>query len=206
MKYAMVKQFSNGVVDNFFTFLFKWVDCAKMFLEFAWSFIEIWLAFFMIFYNVYMYIYYFFLFLIDRGSETSAGYFRLRGTYSKVSYMPKIEITSAPRVSHPMYRATTKAGTAVDSIMKKTAETAGVAITSLKPQVSHKVRKSFLKRFLDAFGNILIGLGRILTWPFKWFISLFGHGVESRNLIKTASGETKSLIDEYMKEYEHKKK
>src|SRR5208337_2277662 len=125
MKYTMVKQFSNGVIDNFFTFLFKWVDCAKMFLEFVWSFIEIWLAFFFIFYNIYMYIYYLFLFLIDRGSETSASYLRFGGGYSKASHIPKIEIPGIPNIVPPMYRVAAKTATAANSFKAKTTEAAG---------------------------------------------------------------------------------
>ena len=105
MRYSVVKQFSNQAIDNIFSFVFKWVDCGKMFLEFLWSFLEIWIAFFLIFYNFFMYFYYLFLFFIDRGAESSTSMFRLRGSHSSSSNIPRFEVTRAPMTVPPMYGA-----------------------------------------------------------------------------------------------------
>ena len=149
MKYTMVKQFSNGVVDNIFSFLFKWVDFGKMFLEFIWSFIEIWIAFFLIFYNIYMYIYYLLLFLIDRGSETSAGYLRFRGSYSKVSYVPKIELSSGPTTLPHLYGIAANAGRAADPVRITTLGSAGDMMTSFRSTAPRGIKKSIFIRFFN---------------------------------------------------------
>ena len=71
MKYSVVKQFSNVAIDNAYSFIFKIVDFGKILSLVFWAFVDIWAAFFGIFYNFFMYIYYLFLFVIDRGSETT---------------------------------------------------------------------------------------------------------------------------------------
>src|SRR4030042_6200412 len=130
MKYTMVKQFSNGLIDNIFSFMFKWADCGKMFLEFLWSFIEIWIAFFMIFYNAFMYVYYLFLFFIDRGTETSAGMFRIRGMPGRTSSMPKFEVSRGPTSVPPQYGRQAVAGAA--GAVAKTTGAAAQTFTSLR--------------------------------------------------------------------------
>jgi len=179
MKYTMVKQFSNGAVDNIFSFLFKWVDFGKMFLEFLWSFLEIWIAFFLIFYNIYMYLYYLFLFLIDRGSETSAGYLHFRGSYGKVSYLSRREQSSGPVVDH-LYRPT-----ASDRVLMRTRGEAGNMLTAVRSTAPQGIKKSI--------------------FPFKKFIPLFDRGAE-REKRAAETDDSKSLIDEYIKEYEYRKK
>ncbi|MFA5519873.1 MAG: hypothetical protein WDA74_11520, partial [Spirochaetota bacterium] len=89
MKYSMVKQFSNAAIDNVFTFFFKIVDFGKLMVEVFWAFLDIWIAFFLIFANIFMYIYYLFLFLIDSGSEAAPpAAFSGRQKYQKSSKIP----------------------------------------------------------------------------------------------------------------------
>jgi hypothetical protein len=206
MKYTMVKQFSNGAVDNIFSFLFKWVDFGKMFLEFIWSFLEIWIAFFLIFYNLYMYIYYLFLFLIDRGSETSAGYLRLRGSYSKASYLPKIELSSGPTAVPPLYGVTANAGRAADPVRVKSMGRAGDMLTSVRSAAPQGIKKSIFIRFFNSLMNFFKPSAKIISLPFKKLILLFDRGMEQRKKRVTEPDDAKSLIDEYIKEYEYKKK
>ena len=66
MKYTMVKQFSNAVIDNMFGFIFNIVDFGKIMVEVFWGFVDIWAAFFLKFYNPIKYVYNLFLFIIDR--------------------------------------------------------------------------------------------------------------------------------------------
>src|SRR4030042_943447 len=167
MKYTVVKQFSNGVLDNIFSFMFKWADCGKMFLEFIWSFIEIWIAFFLIFYNAFMYVYYLFLFFIDRGAETSAGMFRIRGTYGKASYMPPFEVTKAPTTVPPMYSVSKTVGAAAEAAATRTAETAAQTLTSIRSAAKEGMKRTAGKEFFNSTADFFKSLGAIIILPFK---------------------------------------
>lgn len=208
MRYTVVKQFSNGVIDNIFSFVFKWVDCGKMFVEFVWSFIEIWIAFFLIFYNALMYVYYLFLFFIDRGAESSAGMFKLRGTYSGSSTMPKFEITRSPSTVPPQYgsQVVTKAAEAVAS---RTAEAATQTLNAFRSGGSAAARgmkSSRVREFLTAVVDFFKFVGGLLVLPFKKLVLLFDRGKDIRNQREAESDSSKSLIDEYIKEYEQKRR
>ncbi|MBP7735090.1 MAG: hypothetical protein KA369_03880 [Spirochaetes bacterium] len=215
MRYTVVKQFSNGVIDNIFSFIFKWVDCGKMFVEFLWSFLEIWIAFFLIFYNAFMYVYYLFLFFIDRGAESSAGMFRLRGSYSGSSTIPKFEITRAPSSVPPQYgsQVVTKTAEAVGktagAVATKTAEAASQTLNAFRSggsAAARGVKQSFFKELLSALVDFFKFIGGILAMPFKKLVLLFDRGKEKRNMRQAESDSSKSLIDEYIKEYEQKRR
>ncbi len=208
MRYTVVKQFSNGAIDNIFSFVFKWVDCGKMFVEFLWSFLEIWIAFFLIFYNAVMYVYYLFLFFIDRGAESSAGMFKLRGTYSGTSTIPKFEITRSPSSVPPQYgsQAVSKAA---ETVVAKTAEVATQTLNAFRSGGSPTARgmkQSRVKEFLSAVVDFFKFIGGLLALPFKKLVLLFDRGKEIRNQRETESDSSKSLIDEYIKEYEQKRR
>ncbi|HOD13171.1 MAG TPA: hypothetical protein PLA65_09830 [Spirochaetota bacterium] len=206
MKYTVVKQFSNGFIDNIFSFIFKWVDCGKMFLEFLWSFLEIWIAFFLIFYNAAMYVYYLFLFFIDRGTESSSGMFRLRGTYSKTSYMPKFEVTKSPTTVPGMYGGAARAAAdAVATTASKASEAATQTLTSIR-SAAQGMKKSALREFFSSVLDALKALGSFIILPFKKLILLFDRGAALRRQREEDSGENKSLISEYIKEYEQKRR
>jgi hypothetical protein len=194
MKYTMVKQFSNGVIDNIFSFLFKWADCGKMFLEFLWSFVEIWIAFFMIFYNAFMYVYYLFLFFIDRGTESGAGVFRIRGTYGKASSMPKFELSRGPTAIPPQYGRQAAAGAAAPTF------------TSLRASASAGIKKSPLRVFSGSLVDFFRFLARIVAAPFKKLVLLFDRGADLRRQREAEKDKSKSIIDDYIKEYEHKRR
>ena len=205
MKYTVVKQFSNGFIDNIFSFIFKWVDCGKMFLEFLWSFLEIWIAFFLIFYNAAMYVYYLFLFFIDRGTESSTGMFRLRGAYSKTSYMPKFEVTRVPSTVPGMYGGAARAAAdAASAAAAKTTETATQTLTSIR-SAAQGMKRSAVREFFSTLLDGLKALGSFILLPFKKLVLLFDRGAELRRQREEESGESKSLISEYIKEYEQKK-
>ncbi len=202
MKYTVVKQFSNGVIDNVFAFIFKWVDCGKMFVEFLLSFIEIWIAFFLIFYNAFMYVYYLFLFFIDRGTETSPSMFRIRGTYAGSSSIPKFEVTRGPSTVPPMYGA----GKTVASAPSKAAEATAQAFTNLRSSPSLGIKGSFFRGLGDSIIDFFRSLGSFIAMPFKKLVLLFDRGSEKRKAREEDSDASKSLIDEYLKEYERKRK
>jgi hypothetical protein len=199
MKYAMVKQFSNGVIDNIFSFLFKWADCGKMLLEFLWSFVEIWIAFFLIFYNLFMYVYYLFLFIIDRGAESGAGMFRIRGVYGKASSMPKFEVSRGPTTVPPQYGRQPAAGAG-------TMGAAAPSFASLRTSASVGMKKSPLKAFFSSLVDFFRFLAGIVAVPFKKLVLMFDRGAELRRQREAEKDKSKSIIDEYMKEYEHKKR
>ncbi len=208
MRYTVVKQFSNGVIDNVFSFIFKWVDCGKMFLEFLWSFLEIWIAFFLIFYNAFMYVYYLFLFFIDRGAESSAGMFKLRGTYSGSSTIPKFEISRSPSTVPPQYGSQT-VGKAAEAVVNKTAEAATQTLNAFRSGGSAAARgmkQSRIKEFFSAFVDFFRFIGGLLAMPFKKLVLLFDRGKEIRNKREAETDSSKSLIDEYIKEYEQKRR
>jgi hypothetical protein len=204
MKYTMVKQFSNGVIDNIFSFFFKWADCGKMFLEFLWSFIEIWIALFLIFYNVFMYVYYLFLFFIDRGTESGAGMFRIRGMHGKPSSMPKFEVSRGPTTVPPQYGRQAVAG-AADTV-SKTAGAAAQTFTSLRASASAGIKKSPIKAFVSTLDDFFSFITRIAAAPFKKLVLLFDRGAELRRQREAEKDKSKSLIDEYIKEYEKKRR
>ncbi len=206
MKYTVVKQFSNGFIDNIFSFMFKWVDCGKMFLEFLWSFLEIWIAFFLIFYNAAMYVYYLFLFFIDRGTESSSGMFRLRGTYSKTSYMPKFEMTKSPTTVPGMYGGSARAAAdAAAATASKASEAATQTLTSIR-SAAQGMKKSAIREFFSSVLDALKSLGSFIVLPFKKLVLLFDRGAALRRQREDDSGESKSLINEYIKEYEQKRR
>ena len=208
MRYTVVKQFSNGVIDNIFSFVFKWVDCGKMFVEFLWSFLEIWIAFFLIFYNAFMYVYYLFLFFIDRGAESGAGMFRLRGSYSGSSTIPKFEITRAPSTVPPQY-GTQAVSKAAEAVAAKTAEAATQTLNAFRSGGSAAARgmkSSWLKEASSAVFDFFRFIGGLLVLPFKKLVLLFDRGKEIRNQREAESDSSKSLIDEYIKEYEQKRR
>jgi len=197
MKYTVVKQFSNAVIDNLFTFIFKWVDFGKMFIEFLWSFLEIWIAFFMIFYNAFMYVYYLFLFFIDRGAESSAGMFRLRGLYTKTSSIPKVEISKGPNVIPPMYGK---------PITSAPSPSAASSFTSLRSSGPTPTRRNLWREILEGLAGFFKMLGRGILYPFKKLVLLFDRTAEARKQREEDRGESKSLIDEYIKEYERRRR
>lgn len=203
MKYTMVRQFSNAAIDNIYNFLFKWVDFGKMSIEFFWSFFEIWLAFFMIFYNIFMYIYYLFLFFIDRGSESSAGVMKFRGGYSKVSSVPKVNLAPVSR-STSASMGTSMAG-AVKSVSSAVAKSIPTTPTRPSAAVSG-LKKSVFKNTLSGIMDFIKGIGRLLTKPLTIISELFSKRMERSKDEKDDKTKPKSLIDEYIKEYEQRKR
>jgi len=215
MKYTMVKQFSNAAIDNAFNFVFRIIDFGKLMLEVFWAFLDIWIAFVLIFVNAFMYVYYFFLFLIDRGSESAPpAPLTGRTKFQKKSKIPTVSISKSPNPIPAMYRVTQKAagsaGTFTETVgntASKTAETAQKALPALKPAGGGS-RINIGKSILEFIADFFKAVKEIITKPFKLiadFLSGRLKPVKDNEVKSSAPSQKTSLIDEYMKEYEKKR-
>jgi len=218
MKYTMVKQFSNAVIDNMFGFVFKIVDFGKMMIEVFWSFFDIWAAFFLIFYNAFMYVYYLFLFMIDRGSESSGPVpYRARRVSTRKQRIPTVHIDKTPAPIPSMYTVKTAASDAtkavassVAAVAEKTTETVQQAMTPLRPsRPGFGSKKPVLKTILEFIADIFKTVKDFITKPVV-AIAEFLAGklmpVKESDAKFSEAVQKRSLIDEYMKEYEKKQK
>ncbi len=218
MKYTMVKQFSNAVIDNMFGFIFKVVDFGKIMVEVFWGLFDIFAAFFLIFYNAFMYVYYLFLFMIDRGSESGGpSTYRTRRAPSRKSKIPTLTLDKAPAPIPSMYGVKTvasDAGKAVTSSIQtaavKTSETVRQAIKPLKPAPAGSGgKKSIIKSMLEFIADIFMTVKVFITKPFiaaAEFLAAKLMPVKESDAKFNEVIQKRSLIDEYMKEYEKKQK
>ncbi len=196
MKYGMVRQFSNNAIDNFYNFFYKIIDFGKVALDMLISFFEIWVTFFSIFYNIFMYIYYFILFVVELVSQS--GFFFWRRS-TKASKTPSITIPTGPSPIPHMYRVKTPVAafsTATDS--------AKTVLTSLKPTLMQK--KSFATRFVEFFTDIYDSIKKFFLKIASGTINIFNKNIKQIKDSEKDNTKAKSLIDEYMKEYERKKR
>ncbi|MCL1865239.1 MAG: hypothetical protein FWF73_05450 [Spirochaetes bacterium] len=223
MKYSMVKQFSNFAIDNAYSFVFKIVDFGKILNLLFWGFVEIWSAFFGIFYNVFMYIYYLFLFMIDRGSESTGSTIIGLKKSQKVSKIPSVQYEPTPSVVQSMYKRKTVAASNVGTpaatpvtpaANKTTVEivppgTSPSKLTSLKTPPSGKgAKKSFFKTVGEFIAEYATAVKNIIVQPFKLVGGLFAKKLQpvKEGEAKNVESKGTSLIDQYMKEYEKQKK
>jgi len=205
MKYTMVKQFSNGALDNIFNFWFKIIDFGKLLLDALWGFAEIWIAFFLIFYNLFMYVYYFFLYLIDRGAEETGPKFSLRKNYTKKSSAPKLKLSQSPNPIPAAYRTASDTIKQATSTVKDTSEN----IRNRSKKTSTYKRNIF-ERMINAFGRFFVSLKKVLLSPFHAISSFFEKRLKpvpaKESKATKGSQEKRSLIDDYLKEFEQSKK
>jgi len=218
MKYTMVKQFSNAVIDNMFGFVFKIVDFGKIMVEVFWGFVDIWAAFFGIFYNAFMYVYYLMLFMIDKSSESSGPTpYRAKRVSSKKSRVPTVHIDTTPAPIPAMYRATVKASdtaktvvSSVQTVTSKTTETVEQVMKPLKPSPSGAgSKKPILKTLLEFISDIFSTVKDFITKPIMAIAEFLAGKLKPVKESDVKFGEAvqkRSLIDEYMKEYEKKQK
>lgn len=197
MKYSVVKQFSNGAIDNIFNFFFKWVDFGKILIEVFWAFAEIWQAFFAIFYNLIMYVYYLFLFILDRGAEdTSVPRLFTKRVSGRLSSIPTLDLSTASLPS--------AAASAVSS--------AAAAVTSPQtarnPKAKRGGKRSLLKQIGDFFVNIfskaILGIKAAAASVANFFSDKIKPVKEEEHEI--VPGSRRSLIEDYMEEYERGRK
>ena len=204
----MVKQFSNASIDNIFNFAFKIVDFGKVMNEAFWAFLEIWIAFFLIFYNAFMYVYYFFLFLIDYSADESKGtYISYRRKKPGVSHIPKVKVTNIPNPIPSIYGKTS------ETITDTARSISGSVRTAVKPlPTSRTAKRQIGKTILEFFADLFGGFRNFISKPFSSIGRFFGSKMKPVKEEDLPSDRTrlrsqgKSLIDEYMKEYEKKKR
>lgn len=215
----MVKQFSNAVIDNMFQFVFKIVDFGKIMVEVFWGLYDIFTAFFLIFFNAFMYIYYLFLFVIDRGSESSGpAPYKAKRVKMKRSKIPAVQIDMSPSPIPSMYTVKTAASDAgkavassVASVAEKTTETVQQVtkpLASLKPRGTGS-KRSIVRLILEFIADIFKTVKDFITKPFiaaAEFLASKLMPVKESDAKFTEVVQKKSLIDEYMKEYEKKQK
>ncbi|MBN1533700.1 MAG: hypothetical protein JXA20_13605 [Spirochaetes bacterium] len=199
MKYTMVKQFSNAALDNIFSFFFKFVDFFKVLYEAFWAFLEIWIALFLIFFNVFMYIYYLILFIIDRGSETGMPVMRVRRVSVIPSTTPTVKLSSAANPVPAIYGG-------ARAVASSAASTVSSAMPSLRSAPSGAgAKRQIVKTVLEALSDFFSALWNLIKMPARGLASLFSSIGESREKVK-GEERPKSLIDEYLREYEQKKR
>ena len=146
-----------------------------------------------------MYIYYLFLFAIERGAESDRTTFFWKRSSKMGSYNPKIAITDGPNPVPAMYRVTEKISQSAGAAASGTKS----AISSMSTSASKKAKGSFFKAFAEGIINFFITLIDMITLPFKNIIRFFDRKLKpTKDEEKT---ESKSLIEEYMKEYKQKK-
>lgn len=214
MDYRLVKQFWNNAVDSFFNFFYKMSDFFVVFLDLGWAFFDIWYQFFAIFGNIFLYFYYLLLFILDKLSMSRAPIFFWRRTYSRKTAMPKKAYNkkSSGTIVPPNFRTS---GYSSGSSSKTASVSASPSSsTAFKPKSSSPRPSSFgggrSKRresrvlllfkkigsfFAGFFSSIASGLGR--------FVNVF---LDKLKPVKDdVPAGRKSLIDDYMKEYERKK-
>ncbi len=208
MKYSMVKQFSNGALDNVYNFFYKIVDFGKIMIEVFWGFVEIWQAFFLIFFNIIMYFYYLFLFIIDYSADESRGtMLSFRKKKAGISRTPSISIPKGPSPVSARYgkiKETTQAAASV----------AAAAAESVKPSpTASGAKKPIVKTTLEFFSNIFSTIASVITAPVRGVAGFFGpklKPVKEEPMSSESFGSQRpgsgSLIDQYMKEYEQKRK
>jgi len=217
MKYSMVKQFSNAAIDNAYSFVFKIIDFGKILIEVFWGFLDIWIAFFGIFYNILMYFYYIFLFSIDRGSESSGPALRTRRRSQKVSKIPTVLLDRTPSIIPSMYRVKSAAGgtaktvtSSMGNMTAKTTDTVQKVLSPLKATPSGRgSKKPIFKSIFEFIVDYFIAVKQILTKPFILIAEFFAGKltpVKESEPKNVESGKRVSLIDQYMKEYEKQKK
>ena len=203
----MVKQFSNASVDNVFNFFFKIVDFGKVMNETFWAFLEIWIAFFLIFYNALMYVYYLLLFFVDYSADESKGsYISFTRRKPGISHAPSITI---PNILNPIPSIYGKGvGVASGSVSRNIRS----AASSIKPApVSRTAKRQIGKTILEGLSEVFGAIIGFFSKPFTTIGKFFGtrmkpvHEEDMPSQHTRLKTQGKSLIDEYMKEYQKKK-
>ena len=208
MKYSMVKQFSNGAADNFFNFFYKIVDFGKILIDVFWAFFDIWAAFYLIFFNIFMYIYYFGLFIVERFTVTQRNIFLIRRGSQKTSKIPDV-IKKKQNISIPKPSISKKIPTVItksSNISKTVAAKVSNTVKSIPtPNKITKTgaKKSIFKSIAKFIENLINNTFSFITKPFI-IIGKFFMAKSKPIKEKTSFDESKSssLISEYLKEYE----
>ena len=175
------------------------------------------MLFFGIFYNFFMYIYYIFLFVIDRGSESGGPTMRSRRRSQNVSRIPSVILDKTPSIIPSMYITKSTAASAgkaisssVGNVTVKTTETVQRVMAPMKtPPSGTGSKKPIFKSTLEFIVEFFITVKEILIRPFIFITEFFAKRltpVKENEQKKPEQGRKISLIDQYMKEYEKKRR
>ncbi|HDP81259.1 MAG TPA: hypothetical protein ENN21_10505 [Spirochaetes bacterium] len=202
MKYGLVRQFYNQSIDNLFKFFYKIGDFFKVLIELWWAFYDIWEAFFLIFFNIFMYFYYLLLFIIDRSAESQLRAFfsfkiPIRRPYRPGRVYDRSAVNPVPAMyGRQQVEAVGKTAAAVASTVSSSAGRLGKAASGAKTSIV-KVTLEFLSAVFSA------GM-KVVLFPVKKIAELLSHRM--RPVKEEDIPRSRSLIDEYMREYEGRKK
>lgn len=206
MKYSLVRQFSNNMIDNFFKFFYKIADFARLWIDVFWAFFAIWEAFFLIFYNIFMYIYYLFLFIIDKSTESQSTVYFWRRLPKRVPFTPsRVYVKDSPNPIPGLYgsQAAEMLSKAGSTIASAASRTVSGSAERLKGSASG-ARGSIVKKILEFFGNIIGSIAGLFTGVRKSVGETIARRMKPVPEEAVQGGG--SLIDQYMREYEKKKR
>ena len=206
MNYRLVRQFSINASDNFFNFFYKIVDFFKMLVEVWWAFYDIWEAFFLVFFNLFMYVYYLVIFIIDKLTESEASLFFWRRLPTSVPYKPgRVYIKDLHNPIPESYGRQTAVAVSqgVATAVSAAKESIAAPLTSVRKQAAG-ARGSILKKFLEIISSVIGAVWSAISFPFR----KIGDAPSGRMkpVPREEPAGSKSLIDEYLKEYEERRK
>ncbi|MCX7677963.1 MAG: hypothetical protein N2316_01970 [Spirochaetes bacterium] len=206
MNYTLVKQFANNAIDNFFNFFYKWVDFFKLLAEVFFAFLDIWVTFFQIFSNLYLYIYYLFLFVIDKSSQSGFLFFFRRRIPKRVPYMPsKVYVRDIYNPIPSIYgKKTSNAPIKPAATPSQTVkETISATVQKLSNRPSG-IKTPLSRKFLEILQEFFAAIKRVITSPVRTVAEYIVRKFKLRPIEEPAG--SRRLIDEYMKEYESKRR
>jgi hypothetical protein len=195
MDYRLVKQFSNSAVDSFFNFFYKIWDFLKVLIDLFWAFVDIWYQFSMIFVNIWLYGYYLFLFVLD--TLSMSGLLSKKASARTIipgskAFRPDIVVPI-----NPMFGKINIPKPAIPIPLPK--PTAPVSAKSKDGAMKRNVPREAAEGLVAAFR----GFGRSIYCFFKGIADMLGSKLKP---VREEDDQKKSLIDEYMREYERKKR
>lgn len=218
MDYRVVKQYLNDAIDNFFKFMYKTADFGKVLVDTGLAFFEIWYNLAMFFVNLFLYLYYLILLAIDRMSMSSAPVFfwRRKGRATRQDFSRAYNRNMVNPVSGMYAKSGTyssvssavadSAGWAAKSVADTAASAAGSVQSAAESVVAAKVS---VKR-PNIFGRFFRGIGSIFAAIFKgifgFFKAIWRFILSKLKPVKEKPVGRKNLIDDYMKQYETRKK
>jgi hypothetical protein len=150
-----------------------------------------------------MYIYYLFLFIIERGAESDTTTFFWKRSSRSGSYSPSIGISDAPNPIPAMYRVTEKVTDTISQSAVSAVSSAKSTFSSMSTAPTKKAKTPIFKKIGESIVNFFIGLKNIIILPFVNIVKFFDRKLQPTKEKETT--ESKSLIEEYMREYKQKK-
>ena len=209
MNYILVKQYYNDAVDNGFKCFYKIADFGKLLAEAFWAFCEIWVSLSLILYNAIMYVYYIVIYIVERITNIklpikfwqmgSGGLKPIPGrVFVESNVVPNVGAASVTR------RVASNAANAVTGALSDVQSSSMISVADRLGRTPSGVKVSFAGKVADSirrFNHSIIDFLTALVGKITGKNSRKAFHVKDRG-----TEEDKSLIDEYMKEYEQRKK